>query len=154
MPGSAAMQHKTGACPKNIVVAKHGRTTAALPSLGHTPVMLPPRCAFKLFSVVTPTGNTQMSNATLPILALGLASVLGGCIDVPEDYGYGHGYGGYGHGYGGYGHGYSQGYGRTHSAPVRYAAPTHYAAQTHYAAPTRYTTNYGHQAHRHDHDRW
>lgn len=88
-----------------------------------------------------------MSNATLPILALGLASVLGGCIDVPEDYGYGHGYGGYGHGY-------SQGYGRTHSAPVRYAAPTHYAAQTHYAAPTRYTTNYGHQAHRHEHDRW
>ena len=73
----------------------------------------------------------------LPVLALGLTALLGGCVEVPSGYGYGNGYSqGYGHG-----HGYSQGYGYSHTQA--------------YAAPARYAGGYGQQNHhRYDRDRW
>ena len=91
--------------------------------------------------------------AIAPVLALGVASLLGGCVDG-EDYGYGPRYGqGYGQGYG---HGYGGGYAQSREHGHAYAAPAYYAPRTHYASETRYANGNGHQYqshHHHDHDR-
>jgi hypothetical protein len=66
----------------------------------------------------------------LPVFALGLASLLGGC--VAEDDGYG--WGGYG---GGYSHARSGGY--------------HYAAPAYHASSVRYASSQGHYSETHHH---
>jgi hypothetical protein len=81
--------------------------------------------------------STLRRFALLPVVALGLASLLGGC--VAEDDGYG--WGGYG---GGYGHGYSH----VRSGGYHYAAPAYHARQVRYASPQGY-----HRETRHHHDR-
>ena len=47
----------------------------------------------------------------LPLFAIGLATMLGGCVLFPDDYGYGRGGGYY---RGGYGGGYGGGWGHRH----------------------------------------